>query len=140
MLMAINWIKPDESQVATSPKTPKEVVAQVRAKLEKFTSHYYGSPEDLTKEKSKPQNLLVDREFKEGDRKGQRFKALKISVGSEPVSTPEITSLGKQGQLKEIQTIIDELEDIEEPIFKAWQKVQARMQMLGQKRRGKNVH
>ena len=135
--MAINWIKPDESQVATSPKNPQEVVAQVREKLEKFTSHFYGSPEDLTKEKSHPQNLLVDREYTEGDRKGQRFKALKISVGSEPVATVEVASLGKNKQLKEIQTIIDNLEDIEAPIYEAWQKVQARMERLGKKRRGK---
>ena len=37
---------------------------------------------------------------------------MKISVGSEPVCSVEITSSGKQGQLKEIKSIIDNLEDI----------------------------
>ena len=136
--MAIQWQNPEDIQVATQGrKTPEDVVKMVGEKIDRFTSHYFGKPVDLTNEDKRPQNLLVEREFKTGDRQGQKFTALKIAVSSTPVRFIEITSETKAEQLLQIQFIRDSLDEISQELFDVYKQVQKRMRDLGEKRRGK---
>lgn len=136
--MAIEWQNPEDIQVATSTeRTPEGVVEMVGEKIDKFTSHYFGKPVDLTTELKHPQNLLVEREFKTGDRKGQKFTALKIAVSSSPVRFVEIPVKTKSEQYIQIKLVRDNLDAISPQLFQAYKKVQQRMRDIAEKRRAK---
>lgn len=136
--MAIEWQNPEDIQVATSTeRTPEGVVEMVGEKIDKFTSHYFGKPVDLTTELKHPQNLLVEREFKTGDRKGQKFTALKIAVSSSPVRFVEIPVKTKSEQYIQIKLVRDNLDAISPQLFQAYKKVQQRMRDIAEKKRAK---
>ena len=136
--MAIEWQNPEDIQVATQgERTPEDVVKMVGEKIDKFTSHYFGKPVDLTNEAKRPQNLLVEREFKTGDRQGQKFTALKIAVSSSPVRFVEIPVKTKSEQYIQIKLVRDNLDAISPQLFQAYKKVQQRMRDIAEKKRAK---
>ena len=79
----------------------------------------------------------MEREFKTGDRKGQKFTALKIAVSSSPVRFVEIPVKTKSEQYIQIKLVRDNLDAISPQLFQAYKKVQQRMRDIAEKRRAK---